>query len=209
MFKLVAPQGFYRGSPLRASNEGFLFSSLHHHTFSPGESPDCPSLRASSDHRFIVGALRARRTVWRLPLPFSGRAFREHRTSMGALCLSFSSCAFCEQEGPWPLLPHPSQAALCPLMPLSNSLVIPFTGGWPAWSPTARNFLTRPSTGTPRSAISPGEGLRRPRVARAQKIIRLHHSPVPRAGGRPGCPLSFFYFRRPMASEKLKAMRSQ
>ncbi len=26
---------------------------------SPGKSPDYPSLRASSDHRFIVGALRA------------------------------------------------------------------------------------------------------------------------------------------------------
>ena len=33
------------------------------------ESPDCPSLRASSDHRFIVGALRARRAPGRsLPL---------------------------------------------------------------------------------------------------------------------------------------------
>ena len=31
--------------------------------------------------------------------------------------------------------------------------------GWPARSPIARNFLTRPPTGTPRRAISPGEGL--------------------------------------------------
>jgi hypothetical protein len=30
--------------------------------------------------------------------------------------------------------------------------------------------------------------LLRPRVARAQKIIRLHPLRVPRAGGRPGCP---------------------
>ncbi len=35
-------------------------------------------------------------------------------------------------------------------------------------------FFTRPPTGTPRRAISPCEGLLRPRVARAQKIIRLH-----------------------------------
>ncbi len=31
--------------------------------------------------------------------------------------------------------------------------------GWPDWSPTARNFLTRPPTGTPRRATSPSEGL--------------------------------------------------
>src|SRR6185295_2472774 len=33
------------------------------------ESPDCPSLRASDEHRFIVRVLRARRMVWRLPSP--------------------------------------------------------------------------------------------------------------------------------------------
>src|SRR6202795_4534403 len=33
----------------------------------PRESPDCPSLRASDEHRFIVRVLRARRMVWRLP----------------------------------------------------------------------------------------------------------------------------------------------
>ena len=31
------------------------------------ESPDCPSLRASDEHSFIVRVLRARRMVWRLP----------------------------------------------------------------------------------------------------------------------------------------------
>ena len=60
-------------------------------------------------------------------------------------------------------------------MVLPSLLVSPL-GGWPDWSPTARNFLTRPPTGTPRRAISPGEGLLRPRVARAQKIISLHPS---------------------------------
>ena len=35
---------------------------------------------------------------------------------------------------------------------------------------TARNVLTRPPTGTPRRASGPGEGLRRPRVARAKGI---------------------------------------
>jgi len=35
-----------------------------------GESPDCPSLRASNEHILIVRVLRARRMVWRLPLPF-------------------------------------------------------------------------------------------------------------------------------------------
>ena len=33
----------------------------------PRELPDCPSLRASNEHSFIVRVLRARRTVWRLP----------------------------------------------------------------------------------------------------------------------------------------------
>ena len=32
-------------------------------------------------------------------------------------------------------------------------------GGRPVWSPTARNFLTRPPIGTPRRAITPDEGL--------------------------------------------------
>jgi len=39
------------------------------------------------------------------------------------------------------------------------------------WSPTARDFLTRPPTGTPRRAISQDEGLLRPRVARAQETV--------------------------------------
>jgi len=34
--------------------------------------------------------------------------------------------------------------------------------------PTVRGILTRPPTGTPRRAMSPGEGLPRPRVARAK-----------------------------------------
>jgi hypothetical protein len=32
-----------------------------------GEQPDCPSLRASDEHRFIVRVLRAQRMVWLLP----------------------------------------------------------------------------------------------------------------------------------------------
>jgi hypothetical protein len=46
--------------------------------------------------------------------------------------------------------------------------------GWPVISHRAHNFLTRPPTGTPRRVISPCEGSLRPRVPRAQKIIRLH-----------------------------------
>jgi hypothetical protein len=41
-------------------------------------------------------------------------------------------------------------------------------------SSTARSFFTRPPTGMPGRAINPGEGLLRPRVARAQKITGLH-----------------------------------
>ena len=92
-----------------------------------------------------------------------------------------SSWGLCEQEGWSGGSPFPSQGARSgstgpawvPPAYSSSSLVIPFGGGWPDWSLTARNFLTRPPTGTPRRAISPGEGLRRPRVAQAQEINRL------------------------------------
>src|SRR5438132_673419 len=54
-----------------------------------GEQPDCPSLRASSDHCFIVGALRARRAPGRSPPPFSEACetiqfvqLREHHTDI-------------------------------------------------------------------------------------------------------------------------------
>ena len=59
------------------------------------------------------------------------------------------------------------------------------------WSPTARSFFTRPPTDTPRRAINPGEGLPRPRVARAQETIKLHLSlfQTPTKGSGPGCPL--------------------
>ena len=44
-----------------------------------GEQPDCPLLRASDEHRFIVRVLRAQRMVGLLPLLFfSSRALREH-----------------------------------------------------------------------------------------------------------------------------------
>ena len=38
------------------------------------EQPDCSSLRASRDHRFIVGPLRVRRMVWLFPSYFSAVA---------------------------------------------------------------------------------------------------------------------------------------
>jgi len=44
------------------------------------------------------------------------------------------------------------------------------------WSPTARDFLTRPPTGTPRRAISPSEG--------SSSIISIS-----RSGSGQGCPL--------------------
>src|SRR4029077_2123034 len=67
------------------------------------------------------------------------------------------------KEGTWPL----------PL-PLPRSLVL-FSGMGADGSSTARSFLTRPPTGTPRSAISPGRGPSNP----------LHLS----LREWPGCPL--------------------
>jgi hypothetical protein len=53
------------GTPRRAISpgEGLLIFS----TSPSGERPDCPSLRASDEHRFIVRVLRARRMAWLLP----------------------------------------------------------------------------------------------------------------------------------------------
>jgi hypothetical protein len=46
-------------------------------------------LRASRDHRFIVGPLRAQRLCQPFrPPSFRGHAFREHRTNMGFIPLS-------------------------------------------------------------------------------------------------------------------------
>ena len=54
------------GPQLHASNDGLLVVLLHPRLLLR-ESPDCPSLRASDEHSFIVRVLRARRMVWRLP----------------------------------------------------------------------------------------------------------------------------------------------
>jgi hypothetical protein len=65
------------GTPRRAiyPGEGLLVFP----TSPSGEQPDCPSLRASDEHRFIVRVLRAQRMVWLLPLLlFSSCALREH-----------------------------------------------------------------------------------------------------------------------------------
>ncbi len=45
------------------------------HTYHKGSGRGCPLLRASSDHCFIVEALRARRAPGRSPLPFSTSSF--------------------------------------------------------------------------------------------------------------------------------------
>ena len=55
---LVYLEGELDGLPLRASNEDLLI--LH---FLQREQANRPSLRASIDHRFTVGALRARRML--------------------------------------------------------------------------------------------------------------------------------------------------
>lgn len=99
-------------------------------------------------------------TCGRRTRPFSERAFREHRTNMGAPPILFIVGAL-RARG---MVASPS--------PLQAHSLSPHWR-WSVWSPTARNFLTRPPTGTPRRAISPGEGLPRPRVARARETNRL------------------------------------
>jgi len=75
-------------------------------------------------------------------------------------------------------MPPPSQVARYLNTMVLPSLLVSPQGGWPAWPPTARNFLTRPSTGTPGRTMSPDECLPAPRVARAQETNRPH-SPLP------------------------------
>ena len=53
------------GTPRRATSPGD--GLLIFLTSPSGEQTDCPSLRASDEHRFIVRVLRARRMVWLLP----------------------------------------------------------------------------------------------------------------------------------------------
>ena len=43
--------------------EGIQISS----TLPLGEQPDCPLLRVSDEHRFIVRVLRAQRMIWLFP----------------------------------------------------------------------------------------------------------------------------------------------
>ena len=101
--------------------EGFLFPSLRHHTFFPKGVADCPSLRASSDHRFIVGALRARRAPGRsFPILLRPRVARAQKIirlhplfcsgSKGSARVSFHPfhrARSASKKSTWPLPSHP------------------------------------------------------------------------------------------------------
>jgi hypothetical protein len=66
-------EGGLEGLPLRVSNEGLPIP----YTSLKGSGQGCPLLRASSDHSFTVGALRARRAPGRsLPILLSVRVPR-------------------------------------------------------------------------------------------------------------------------------------
>ena len=95
----IASQSISRDVPVsQARASCFLLCTIT--PSRPGESPDCPSLRASNEHSFIVRVLRARRIVWRLPSHPSEAArcastgdqqtpspplLREQETSMGVV----------------------------------------------------------------------------------------------------------------------------
>ncbi|MBC7840000.1 MAG: hypothetical protein H7Y39_15390 [Nitrospiraceae bacterium] len=67
-------------------------------------------------------------------------------------------------------------------------------------SQCVRNFTTRSPTGTPRRAMTPGEGSLRPRVARAQKIIRLH--PFLCSGSKGSARVPFHFLMGPLRARK-------
>ena len=90
-------------------------------------------------------------------------------------------------------------------MVLPSLLVSPL-GGWPDWSPTARNFLTRPPTGTPRRVVSPGEGLPTspylpqrewPRLPVTARIERAHSYRARSASKKGTWPLPLLPPQRP------------
>ena len=66
----ISPRKETNCLPLRATNEHLLIFQLLHR----GQATS-PSLRASSDHRFIVGALRAQRLASLLAFPFQARSY--------------------------------------------------------------------------------------------------------------------------------------
>ena len=86
------------------------------------------------------------------------------------LILNFKAQERCQRR--LDRLPFPTRLEGSPFHRGASLLHCPYQG-WPDWSPTAHDLLTRPPTGTPRRASNPGEGLPRPRVARAQETNGL------------------------------------
>jgi hypothetical protein len=85
--KVRAPTSLWDGlvSPRLRASDILLIPLPHPHTFFPRELPDRPSLRSLSDHRFIVGAQRVRRMVWRLPFfPYEAARSKSRRMTRPA-----------------------------------------------------------------------------------------------------------------------------
>jgi hypothetical protein len=77
----------------------------------------------------------------------------------------------------------------CPSHPFHRARSVSKKGIWPLPSPFQAPLIVSSVMGLIDLPLrASNEGSPRPRVARAQKIIRLHPLSVPRAGGRPGCP---------------------
>ena len=75
------------------------FSDQYFRYLTSGEWPDCPSLRASDEHCFIVRVLRARRMVWLLPShPSDGHALSERVGLTRPTHHRWRSCLFHGQE---------------------------------------------------------------------------------------------------------------
>ena len=88
-------------------------STFRFFTFSIREQANRPSLRASSDHRFIVGALRARRMAGS---PFSTSLLGEWPRLPSTARIGraqFHRARSASKEGTWPPPLHPSEAARC------------------------------------------------------------------------------------------------
>ena len=84
------------GTPRRAISPG---EGLPIFPASPsGKQPDCPSLRASDEHRFIVRVLRARRMVWLSPpvllSPRVARAQGTHQANTFTCWRTFSASCY-------------------------------------------------------------------------------------------------------------------
>ena len=115
---------------LRPSSEAFLILYPPHR-----KQANCPSLCASSDHRFIVGTLRARRTIvcfFPIPPPSLSSASEDCRSRLGRRRRSWlpPPCFERSRQGPYRSDPGRCYRSHCnDLLRVLAAAISPLSGG--------------------------------------------------------------------------------